>query len=102
MQEFIDHHKNIKYDYIYLEDEKAILVWKDRKLAYMIRVIKRPDFIEMMCNCWGDKRHGHCHHKTKSAERFNFSIIVDPEDWVKKVEEEYYINFVKTRKEIRK
>ena len=99
MQEFRDTHNGIRYEYVYLESEKAILIWKGKKLEYMIRVIKRPDFLEMMCNCWGDKRHGHCHHKTKSLKKFNFNKTVVLRNWIKKAREEYFINFLEAGRE---
>ena len=90
-------HNNLHYDFHYLEKNKAILIFKQAKLTYMIRVIQRKGKIILSCNCPGAKYRGNCFHE-KTSREFNFKQIVEPKSFLDRANEEFMSMWLEKRK----
>lgn len=90
MQEAETERNSTKYKFVYLEKEKTIIVWKDDKMEYLIRVNSEAKK-RIYCNCPGSIFHKHCFHEDFSKETFDFSRKVKPKNLWKQWQEEFLI-----------
>ena len=95
MQTLYGRDNNVDYIFVYMEKLKTILVWKDDELAYTIKVLLNGTRI---CDCWGNRRHGHCKHDD-FCDEFNFMKIVKPRSFINKTNEEFIANHLIIEKE---
>ena len=84
-----------EYEFVYLEKEKIILIWKNNELRYTIEIGKKP---KLSCSCWGYRRWKHCRHIDFAKEVFNFNRTVKPRSLINIIREEYYLNYIANNK----
>ncbi len=99
--------KGIYYEFIYLEKINRIIVLKKNKGKlepfYVMKVLKKGFKIELDCECWGHywflkgRNKQDCRHIQFVKDEFKFNKRIRPRDWLKKVAEEYYENWVTMR-----
>lgn len=94
MQSKIVDHKGLLYNYDYLEAKGAILIFKQNKLAYMIKVVKKGK--KLNCNCPGSRYRGSCWHLS-IAKQFDFSRVVRARGFIARLNEEFISHWLEMR-----
>jgi len=79
-----------------METIKKILIWKDNILSYRIKVLPRKILV---CDCFGNRRHGHCKHVDFCSETFNFDKVVKPKGFISQTNETYITENLKIEEE---
>jgi len=83
--------KGVYYEFVYVEAINKILIFKNERFEYEIKVMRSGKLVTLNCDCPGSRNHGHCKHMDFCEDTFDFNKVVKPRAWISLINEKFII-----------